>query len=242
VNNIIISPTKSKTIESATGLFLDCYTESIQERGYFSVVLSGGSTPKPLYEYLSYVEKIEWDKVFVFWGDERIVPSDHQASNYRLAYNSLLSRVSIPEENVFRIKGELSPESAANKYNNALDSFFDSHEKKFDLIILGMGIDGHTASLFPGSDALQEENRWVVPNYIPKLDSWRITLTYPAINLARKIIVLVVGEEKAKILKTVLEEDEDNDNLPIKHISSSNKEITWMIDREAGRFLSLYNT
>jgi 6-phosphogluconolactonase len=238
VNKIIISPTTNKTIESASKFFLDCYLESIHDRGYFSVVLSGGSTPEPLYENLSHVDKIQWDKVFVFWGDERNVPPDHPNSNYRMAYDSLLSQVSIPEENVFRIKGELSPESAADDYNNTLNSFFDYHEKIFDLIILGMGTDGHTASLFPGSDALREETRWVVHNFISQLESWRITLTFPAIVLAREIIVLVVGEKKAEILKTVLEEDEDNDNLPIKNIASSNKEITWIVDQKAGRLLS----
>jgi 6-phosphogluconolactonase len=238
VNKIIISPTTKKTIESAAEFFMDCYTESIRDRGYFSVVLSGGSTPKPLYEYLSYEDNIQWDKVFVFWGDERNVPPDYHTSNYRLAYDALLSRVSIPKENIFRIKGELSPKSAADDYNNTLNRFFDYHEKTFDLIILGMGTDGHTASLFPGSGALQEEIRWVAPNFIPKFNSWRITLTYPAINLARKIIVLVVGEEKAEILKTVLEEDEDKDNLPIKNISSSNKDVTWIVDHKAGKLLS----
>lgn len=236
MNKIIISPTTKKTIESAAEFFMDCYTESIRDRGYFSVVLSGGSTPKPLYEYLSYVDNIQWDKVFVFWGDERNVPPDHHASNYRLAYDALLSRVSIPKENIFRIKGELSPKSAADDYNNTLNSFFDYHEKIFDLIILGMGTDGHTASLFPGSDALREESCWVVHSFISQLDSWRITLTFPAIDLARKIIVLVVGEKKAEILKTVLEEDKIN--FPIKKISSSNNEITWIVDHKAGKLLS----
>ena len=238
MNKIIISSTAKQTIEKAGDIFLESYEQSIRKQGYFSVVLSGGHTPKPLYEHLSRVDKIQWDKVHIFWGDERLVPPDHPDSNYGMAYASLLSKISIPDENIFRIKGELSPEDAANDYQKTLNKYFDAHEKKFDLLLLGMGPEGHTASLFPGTDALLESTRWVVPNFVPKLNAWRITLTFPAILSARKIIVLITGSEKAEILKTVLEGDKANDQIPIKRILSTKNEVLWIADQQAGKLLS----
>jgi 6-phosphogluconolactonase len=241
VNKLIISPTVKTTIKNAGDIFLESYEQSIQKRGYFSIVLSGGHTPKPLYEHLSRMDEIRWDKVHIFWGDERHVPPDHHDSNYRLAYNALLSKITIPKENIFRIKGELSPEITAEDYQKTLNRYFDTHEKKFDLVILGMGVDGHTASLFPGTDAFLETTHWVVANFVPKLDAWRITLTFPAILSARKIVVLIIGDEKAETLKEVLEGDEDNNNFPIKRILSTNNDIVWIVDHQAGRLLSARN-
>jgi 6-phosphogluconolactonase len=242
MNKIIISPTVKQTIEKARDIFMESYEQSIQKRGSFSVVLSGGRTPKPLYENLSRIEKIRWDKVHVFWGDERLVPPDHSDSNYRLAYDTLFSKISIPDENIYRIKGELSPKDAAVDYQNILTRYFEAHEKKLDLILLGMGTNGHTASLFPGTDALLESTRWVVPNFIPELKAWRITLTFPAIFSARKIIVLITGDEKAETLQAVLEGDEGNDQFPIKRILSIKNGVFWIVDQKAGKLLTSKNT
>lgn len=238
MNKIIISSSVNQTIEKAREIFFESYEQSIQSRGYFSAVLSGGHTPRPLYESLSRTENIQWDKVYVFWGDERLVPPDHPDSNYLLAYDSLLAKISIPDENVYRIKGELSPNNAADDYQNSLDGYFDSHEKKFDLLLLGMGTNGHTASLFPGTDALHESTRWVTSNFVPELNAWRITLTYPAIFSARKIIVLITGEEKAETFKAVLEGEENNDYYPIKRILPIKSEVFWIADQQAGKLLS----
>lgn len=242
MNNIIISPTVKQTIEKAEDIFLESYEQSVRDRGSFSVVLSGGHTPKPLYENLSKTEKIRWNKMHIFWGDERPVPPTHSDSNYRLAYDTLLSNISIPDENIFRIKGELNPKDAAIDYQNTLNKYFDARDKKFDLILLGMGTNGHTASLFPGTDALLEATRWVVPNFVPELNSWRITLTFPAIFSARKIIVLITGDEKAETLKSVFEGEESDDFYPIKRILSAKNEVNWIVDHQAGKLLASKNT
>jgi 6-phosphogluconolactonase len=241
MNKIIISPTVKQTIEKARDIFLESYEQSVKNKGYFSVVLSGGHTPKPLYEELSGIDNIRWEKVYIFWGDERLVPPEHDDSNYHLAYDTLLSKISIPEKNITRIKGELSPNDAAADYHKALEKYFNAHERKFDLILLGMGTNGHTASLFPGTDALLESTRWVVSNFVPELNAWRITLTYPAIISAGKIMVLVTGEKKAKTLKSVLEGKENNNDYPITRILSIKNEVMWVVDHEAGKFLSVRN-
>jgi 6-phosphogluconolactonase len=160
VKKIIISPNSEESIEIAADYFVNTASDSIQKRGCFSVVLSGGKTPKPLYKYLknpAISNKINWEKVFIYWGDERNFPPDHPDSNFHLADEALLSHVPIPKRNIFRIKGELSPNNAAEDYNKTLEKFIIKINK-FDLIFLGMGNDGHTASLFPGTDALYEKN------------------------------------------------------------------------------------
>lgn len=214
---------------------------SISERGQFSLALSGGSTPQTLYELLAtpaYAGRIDWQHVHVFWGDERCVPPDHIDSCYRMAREALLDHVPLPPDNIRRIQGELSPEEAAAKYERILHHFFDNQAPRFDLILLGMGEDGHTASLFPGTKALQEEKRWAVENYVEVKQMWRVTLTKTAINAAANIMFLVSGGGKAERLRQVLQGDFSPYDLPSQFIKPENGELMWFIDHDAARLLS----
>ncbi|HBX70791.1 MAG TPA: 6-phosphogluconolactonase, partial [Chloroflexi bacterium] len=186
---IIKTLSDSQTLARAAALhFTECAQERIAAQGYFAVALAGGSTPRATYEILATVEfasKIQWEKVFVFWGDERCVAPTHEDSNYRMAFEVLLRHSPIPVKQIFRMEGELEPKEAAQAYEDRLRGFFGAKAPRFDLILLGLGDDGHTASLFPGSKALDERKHWVVANYVRRLSTWRLTLTTPLINQRR---------------------------------------------------------
>jgi 6-phosphogluconolactonase len=212
--------------------------EAIEERGRFAVVLAGGSTPETLYGILArdYSDRIDWSKVYVFFGDERAVPPHHEDSNLKMASEVLLDHV--PVANVHRIKGELSPEEAAEAYEEELRTFFQTEDvPRFDLILLGLGADGHTASLFPETPALEIHDRWVVANPVPRLNTTRITLTVPVINAARAVIFLVAGEDKAEALKETLEGDADPRVYPAKLVQPPGGP-KWMVDQSAASLLS----
>lgn len=201
-----------------------------------SVALSGGSTPSALYSLLAtllFSGWVRWPGVHVFWGDERCVPPDHLDSNYRMARETLLDHVPIPAQNIHRIKGELPPEEAAAGYRDVLRDFFDSEIPRFDLVLLGMGGDGHIASLFPKTAALHEDKLPVVANYVEKLDSWRITLTPPAINAAANIAFMVAGAGKAERLDQVLNGTQQPDILPAQLVNPTNGELLWFVDKAA---------
>lgn len=221
--------------EAAVRAFAEEAAESIQEKRRFTVALAGGSTPRVLYELLAtgYRNALDWGKVHAFFGDERSVPPDHEDSNYHMAERTLLSRV--PVGSVHRMRGELDPREAAALYEEELTAFFGGRPS-FGLILLGIGEDGHTASLFPHSPALDVDDRWVVENPVQKLGTTRITLTLPAINAARKVIFLVAGEGKAKALKEILEGDADPREYPAKLIQPASGPI-WMVDRAAADLL-----
>jgi 6-phosphogluconolactonase len=207
--------------------------EAIEERGRFAVVLAGGSTPKAMYGILArdYANRIDWSKVHVFFGDERTVPPDHEDSNYTMAREALLDHFSLGS--IHRMKGELPPEESAFAYEEELREFFGAEElPRFDLILLGIGGDGHTASLFPETPALEVTDRWVVANYVPKLDTIRITLTVPVINAARSVIFLVAGDDKAEALKEILEGDADPRKYPARLVQPPGGP-NWMLDRAA---------
>lgn len=214
---------------------------SVAARGRFSIALSGGSTPRALYVLLAgepFVSRIDWKKTEVFWGDERAVPRDATDSNYRMANDALLSHVAIPEKNVHRIVGEETPERAARLYEDDLVAFFGDARKSdafisFDLVLLGMGPDGHIASIFPGTPPVDEVQRWVVPNESPFLPKMRITLTPPILARARNTIVLVAGAEKASRLAEVLDGPVDAHRLPAQLTLSGGGNVTWMVDRAA---------
>lgn len=204
---------------------------AIADRGCFTVALAGGSTPEPAYALLAErdrAQKIDWARVEVFWGDERSVPPDHPDSNYRMARHALLDLVPIPEKNVHRIRGEQPPEEAAAAYRLELQEHLGV-DGRFDLILLGMGPDGHTASLFPGTGALQEQEQSVVAVYVERLDTWRITLTLPVINAARHVIFLVSGEEKARALARI----HAGEPLPAAMVEPVDGKLTWLVDRDA---------
>jgi 6-phosphogluconolactonase len=211
----------------------------VAERGRFTLALSGGSTPEKLYTLLATNARasLPWDKVFFFWGDERHVPPDHTDSNYRMAEAAMLSRIPIPPSNVFRVPTE-NPDAAAaaEAYEQTLCKFFalePGQVPRFDLILLGMGPDGHTASLFPDTPALREKSRLVVANWVEKLKASRITFTLPVLNAARRVIFLVSGTDKAAALRAVLEGDAPGEQYPAKLVRPTDGKLIWFVDRAA---------
>ena len=225
--------------EAAARFFVDEARRAIEEAGRFTVALAGGSTPKVTYEVLaceySRPEDLDWGKAHFFFGDERTVPPDHEDSNYRMAREALLDQVSFGS--VHRMRGEMEPGEAALSYEQDLVRFFGGEAPVLDLILLGIGGDGHTASLFPRTPALDVMDRWVVDNPVEKLNTTRLTLTVPTINAARKVAFLVSGEGKAEALKEILEGNADPRDYPAKLIQPAS-DATWMTDRPAARLLS----
>ncbi len=200
---------------------------------FFSLVLSGGSTPKQLYQLLAaepYRSQLNWSKIEIYFGDERCVPPDHADSNYLMAYTSMLSKLPLPEPNIHRMRGELTPDAAAIEYGKLLKDKF--HDGGPDLVLLGMGDEGHTASLFPDTTALDETHHRCVANFVPKLNAWRVTMTYPFINRAEQVMMLIAGESKAKTLEEVLEGPKDIKRLPIQGIHAAKKQV-WLLDAAA---------
>jgi 6-phosphogluconolactonase len=217
--------------QAAAEHFVAQASQAVAARGRFLAALSGGSTPRATYELLAseaFAARVDWPRLHVFWGDERCVPPDHAESNYRMAREALLDKVPIPAGNVHRIRGELPPDRAAAAYQAQLEAVL-GEDGRFDLILLGMGADGHTASLFPGAAALEERVRWVVGNYVEKLDAWRVTLTLPLINRARHVLFLVSGAAKADALARV----RAGHPLPAALVQPGHGELVWLVDRDA---------
>lgn len=218
--------------------------EAVAARGRFTIALSGGSTPKSLFNLLATNARttLPWDRMFFFWGDERHVPPTDAESNYRMADEAMLSKIPVAAGNVFRIATE-NPDAAAaaDAYEQTLRRFFQlgpGEFPRFDLILLGMGPDGHTASLFPGTAALQEKSRLVVANWVEKLKASRITLTLPVLNAARCVAFLVSGTDKADALKAVLEGDAPGEQYPSKLVKPTDGKLIWLVDRAAASGLS----
>lgn len=224
--------------------FFTAAQSSIRARGRFCVALAGGSTPRGVYSLLAADQsnpekRLPWENIFIFFGDERHVPPDDAESNYRMARESLLSKVPIPQQNIFRIAGELDATVAAEQYEQQLLNFFQvgpDEWPQFDLIMLGMGPDGHTASLFPGSPALQESRRKVVANWVEKFQSYRLTFTFPLLNHAAEVMFLVSGESKAEALKGVLRSPDKN-LYPCQKVQPENGRLLWIVDKTAAKLL-----
>lgn len=231
--------------------FVALARKAITSRGQFAVALAGGSTPRATYALLAteeFAARVDWPRVHIFWGDERCVPPDHPDSNYRMAREALLDHVPLPARNVHPIQGEIDPEEAAADYERTLRSFFarnpngkeirgDGSTPRFDLALLGMGKNGHTASLFPGAVALHERKRWVVVNYVEKLSAWRITLTPVAINAAADVAFVVSGAGKAERLRHVLTGPYRPDVLPAQIVRPDCGRLLWLIDAAAAALL-----
>jgi 6-phosphogluconolactonase len=236
--NLLVHETPQELAQAAARDFATKAEAAIGERGRFAVALAGGSTPEATYEVLAndYAGALDWSKVHVFFGDERTVPPNHEDSNYRMAHETLLSRV--PVGSVHRMRGELPPAEAAAAYEEELRGFFGTSDEppSLDLILLGIGDDGHTASLFPETSALEIHDRWVVANPVLKLETTRLTLTVPVINAARAVNFLVAGEGKADALKEILEGEADPREYPAKLIRPEGGPV-WMVDRAAAKFL-----
>jgi len=224
----------------AAVLFTRLANEAIASQGRFTVALSGGSTPKGVYSLLAHgnqrMQPIAWPYVHVFWGDERCVPPEHADSNYRMAYEALLSHIPIPPENIHRINAELTPLEAAYNYERELRETFSlplGGMPCFDLAFLGMGPDGHTASLFPGTSGIREENRLVIAHYVEKLAGWRITLTAKVFNAAAHVAFLIAGADKAATLKAVREGPLLPEQFPAQLIQPVPGDLQWFVDEAA---------
>jgi 6-phosphogluconolactonase len=234
---IRISNAAADLFQAAATEFATLASQAIQSNGKFSVALSGGSTPKSLYSLLASgsIPNIPWEKIFFFFGDERDVPPDHPESNYRMVRETgLFSKVS--NDQVFRVRTEEEDaNTAALDYEQTLQKFFELRPgefPRFDLVLLGLGPDGHTASLFPGTTALNEKNRLVVANWVDKFHTYRITLTLPVLNRAACVTFLASGPDKANIVREVLENDKAD--LPSQKVHPTDGRLLWLIDRAAG--------
>jgi len=228
-------------MEAAAEGFVGAAAAAVRARGRFAVALAGGATPRRLYALLAsppYASRVDWARVHVFWGDERCVPPDDPMSNYRMACVALLAHVPLPAENVHRIRGEDDPDAAAAAYERELrEAFAGPPVARFDLVLLGMGGNGHTASLFPGGAAIHETERWVMADYVAEMSMWRVTLTPVVINAAAEVVFLVSGPEKAATLKRVLEGPYQPDALPAQVVAPAAGRLRWLVDTAAAAAL-----
>lgn len=229
--DLIIAGNMEETIRFAEEHWIHSAKRSIQQRGSFAVALSGGSTPKAIYQALAHrKEELEWDKVFLFWSDERGVPTDHPDSNFRMAMESGLKHLPIPPEQIVRISAETRPDLAAKDYEEKIRRIL--HKNLFDLIMLGVGEDGHIASLFPQTPALAVTDRLVAALYLPKKKTWRVTLTYPCINESQHIVVYALGTQKASIVYEALTAPIIS-NIPASRIGTEQHKALWILDLDA---------
>ncbi len=242
-----IFPDPAPLTRRAAEEFVHAAVDAVAKSGSFTVALAGGSTPKALYSLLvddhAFRSRLPWDKMHIFFGDERHVPPDDKDSNFRMASESMFSRSPLNPDQITRIKGEYDDaEKAALEYEQALRAYFklqDGELPRFDLVLLGMGDEGHTLSLFPGTKALHaSSNRFVVRNWIGKLFTERITLTAPAVNQANQVIFLVTRVDKAPALKAVLEGPYEPEQLPSQLIQPASGRLLWLVDQAAGNMLS----
>lgn len=219
--------------------FIDASERAIQQSGNFSVALSGGSTPKRIFQALTSPKnrnRVQWDKLLLFFGDERAVPADHPDSNYRMAIEAGFGSVPIAAKNIFRMVAENDIDENAKRYEQIIRDNIPNGS--FDLVMLGMGEDGHTASLFPKTHALDAEGRLVVSNFVPQINTWRMTLTFEAINKAKETIIYVMGKSKAAMLAKIFEGNGLSD-LPIEKIGTAQHPTLWVLDKDAASLLTI---
>lgn len=229
-------PSEEELAAAAAGLFRQFALEAVEKVGTFCAALSGGNTPQRMYQILSespYMETVPWDKMHIFWSDERYVPLNDRQSNAGMAFKYLLNNVPVPKENIHPIPYLSTPEDSARSYEKTLKEFFSREILRFHLVMLGMGADGHTASLFPHTEVLKEKERWVKEVYLPEQNSHRITLTYPLINSAANVVFLVQGKEKAAALTKVLKGTSGPEEFPAGGIHPEKGELYWLIGRDA---------
>jgi 6-phosphogluconolactonase len=238
MSDVEIYPSRSELVRTEAERFVKIAHDAIAASGQCAVALAGGSTPRPLYELLStdlYRTRIDWARTHLFWGDERCVPPQHPDSNYRMTRVALLDHVPIPPENVHRIVGEDEPARAADAYERLLREFFgqgEVPERSFDLVLLGMGSDGHTASIFPGTAAATESRRWAMAVHVEQPhEMWRVTLTKVVLNAAADVTFLVTGANKASRLRAVLHDGIEP--LPAQMVRPSHGALHWMADSAA---------
>jgi 6-phosphogluconolactonase len=233
-----------EVIEELANWIKDYITRTLQKQDRFTIALSGGETPKSLYKTLStepYGNEIEWNKIHIFWGDERVVPFSDDSNNARMAYDSLLNKVDVPATNVHVMKTDLPPDASAKEYEKILHQYFNERENSFDLVLLGMGKDGHTLSLFPHSAILNEQHNWVNSVFAEDQKMFRITLMPAVVNKASSIIFLVTGNEKSQALQKVLEGPFEPFDYPSQLIKPLSTELRWFVDNNAASALRQKN-
>jgi len=212
-------------------------TDALLTRGRCAVALSGGSTPRSVYQLLAapaFRGRVRWSDIQFFWGDERHVPPDHRDSNYRMAVEAMLSNVPVPPANVHRMRGEVPAELGAREYDGVIRECVEGMPvPRFDVIHLGLGTDGHTASLFPGTAAIEEQERVCVANWVTTLNAYRITMTLPILNAARAVVFIAAGAGKSTIVQRVLRESAELSPLPAQRVRPSDGELWWMLDQAA---------
>ncbi|MBW1901871.1 MAG: 6-phosphogluconolactonase [Deltaproteobacteria bacterium] len=239
---LVVKENPEDLAQEAARIFAAAAVDCAFKKGRFAVVLSGGSTPGLMHNLLAekpFISEIPWEKTHIFWADERCVPENHPHSNFRAAKEDLVDKVPIPESHVYPMSTEFTPEKGADAYQQTLSDFFKLEPgefPRFDLIFLGMGSDGHTASLFPDQSALEEKERFVVSVKGGNPDVYRLTMTLPVLNNARYVVFLISGKQKAEALKTVLENSQVR--LPAKRVRPVSGKQIWLIDREASSLLS----
>lgn len=233
---ISIFPNLEALSQAAAQLVVKHCNLAIKAQARFSMVLSGGNTPQRTYELLGsppYRDQIAWEKVHVFWGDERCVPIDDPRSNAKMTYDALLDKIPIPLHQIHPIMCSGNPSEAASDYEGELKAFFGDQPPRFDLIFLGLGGDGHTASLFPRTPVLKERQRWVADVYVPGQDFQRVTLTVPLINAAAAVVFIVSGSDKAQSLYQVREGVVNTERFPAQLISPVDGQLIWLVDQKA---------
>lgn len=216
--------------------------EVLQKQERFTFALSGGNTPKALYALLAkepYINMIDWQRVHFFWGDERAVPFEDPRNNARMAYDVLLDKTGTPAENIHVMRTDIAPEAAAAEYEKILHRYFDGQPNTFDLVLLGMGDDGHTLSLFPGLPIVHEKKAWVKAFFLQAQDMYRITLTAPVTNLAASVVFMATGAGKALTLKSVIDGATDPDKYPSQLIRPENGALHWFVDEAAAEALQV---
>ena len=243
--NYYVEPDPEALASRAAQYFVEMVGEAVAARGRARIAISGGSTPKAAFALLAdphqpWRNRMPWNDLDLFWVDERCVPPDHAESNYRMTREALLDHAPMRPEQIHRMEGELDPEIAAARYESELRTAFrieGAESPRFDLVALGMGPDGHTASLFPHTKAIHEMSRLVVANSVPQKDTWRITLTWPVINYASSVFFLIAGADKAEVLSQVLTGPRDVDRLPSQLIWPSSGILTLILDKAAAALL-----
>jgi 6-phosphogluconolactonase len=232
---IHVVPDASALAEAGALEFARAASGALEDRGIFRVALAGGSTPRALYARLTRepFRSLRWRPVWFFFGDERCVPPDHERSNYRMARETLFDPLKIPAAHVLRMKGEADPIRAARDYEAAMRRRFSGRPPRFDCILLGLGEDGHTASLFPSTAALAERRRLVAANEVPRFSEWRLTLTFRALNAARRVVFLVSGSAKASAAAKILKKERGYQDLPAAGVSPRRGTLLWLLDEAA---------
>ncbi|GAB2589504.1 6-phosphogluconolactonase [Spirosoma areae] len=241
---LIVKKNPAELAKTAADFIAKRIKDTLEKQERFTIALSGGSTPKALHELLAkspYVEQIPWMQLHIFWGDERYVPIDDEQSNAGMAYDTLLGHVYTPESQIHVWRTDLEPAAAAADYDRILHDYFGSGEASsgptFDLVLLGMGDDGHTLSLFPGTEVVHEQTAWTKAYFLTQQNMYRLTLTAPVVNRAACVLFLVAGPKKAEPLREVLEGVYDPDNYPSQVIKPLNGELLWLVDEKAAELV-----